>query len=371
MAYKYNRKNDEFCYRTSEFSETSRYNLRHADKNMYSARRRNQARRKAQRKAKFTKGLVIFVIALAVVICATLLISSLNKRNTKPEDTQNPSVATTPTEEVVEKISYSKTENTVDFPKTSDAEYGIIVDKTTNTIVAERKIHKRVYPASTTKIMTLLVAVENIKDINDTFTMTYEITDPLYIAQASVAGFKNDEKICMTDLLYGTILPSGADAATGLAIKVAGSEENFVKLMNDKVKELELENTHFNNVTGLHHEENYSSVYDMAVILDAALQNDLCKEILSTYQHTTAKTPQNPDGLLLSSTLFNYMYGTEPETATILGGKTGYTTEAGYCIASYGKANANNNEYIIVTFDSPGLWPAFNGQIDLYKQFAK
>lgn len=343
-----------------------RYNLKYSSRTTNTMYRNNY-----KKKRKFLGKMFFILIVIILSIVSTVLITGLNNKPTKsqPENTnQTTETENTPT---VNKITYKTTSDTTNLPKSNKAVYGIVVDKTNNTIVAQRKAHKRAYPASTTKIMTLLVAVENIEDMNKTFTMSYEITDPLYVAGASVAGFKNNEVITMTDLLYGTILPSGADAAQGLAISVAGSEEKFVELMNQKVAELELENTHFDNVTGLYSENNYSSVYDMAVILDAAMQNKLCREILSTYQHTTEKTSQNPDGILLSSTLFNYMYGTEPETATILGGKTGYLTESGYCIASFGKSNQNQNEYIVVTFDSPGLWPAFNGQIDLYKQFAK
>ena len=141
--------------------------------------------------------------------------------------------------------------------------------------------------------------------------------------------------------------------------------------MNEKVQELGLEDTHFDNVTGLHSENNYSTAYDMAVILDTALKNDLCKKILSTYRYTTASTEHHPEGILLSSTLFTYMYGTEPGTATILGGKTGFVNESGYCIASYGKNNKNGNEYIVVTLSNSARMPAFFGQIDLYKEFAK
>ncbi len=270
-----------------------------------------------------------------------------------------------------EKISYKETKSTVSIPVSNDAKTAIIVDKSNNTIVAQRNAHVRTYPASTTKIMTLLVAVENNLDLSDTFTMSYDITDPLYVADASLAGFLNKEEVSIEDLIYGTILPSGAEAAMGLAVKTAGSEEEFVKLMNKKVKELGLKNTNFTNVTGLHDKKNYSSAYDMAIILDAALQNDFCKKVLSTFQHTTAVTEQHPEGILLSSTLFSHMYGTEPETATILGGKTGYLTEAGYCIASYGKSNDNEKEYIVVTFGNSARWPAFFGQIDLYKEFAK
>lgn len=219
--------------------------------------------------------------------------------------------------------------------------------------------------------MTLIVASENITDYSDTFTMTLDITDPLYVAGASVAGFLKDEEISMTDLLYGLILPSGADAAMGLAEKISGSEPAFVRLMNEKAEELGLEDTHFSNVSGLFDSEQYTSAYDMAIILETAIQDPLRRKILSTYQYTTAPTPQHPEGIALSSTLFDYMYGTEPETATIQGGKTGFINEAGYCIASYGANNTTGNEYIVVTLKNSSRNPAIFGQIDLYKQFAK
>lgn len=322
-------------------------------------------------KRRLRKSVVAFGLTL-ILVCTlgSVLIGGSLSEEPSSLDAPKKQVAEK-TEEKVQKISYTFGDNVLQIPASNDAKAVIIVDKTTNTVVAERNAHQKAYPASTTKIMTLLVAAENITNLEDTFTMTYEITDPLYLADASVAGFLNGEQVTVKDMLYGTILPSGADAATGLAIKIAGSEENFVKLMNEKVKELGLENTHFTNVSGLHNEENYTTAYDMAIMVDAAMQNELCREILSTYQYTTEKTPQNPEGILLSNTIFEYMYGTEPETATILGGKTGFVNESGYCIASFGKCNENDNEYIVVTLGNSARWPAFYGQIDLYKEFAK
>lgn len=315
------------------------------------------------------KGVIALGLALVLIVSAVFIFTG-EKPKVEPEETKKTEIeAEKETKYKFVPIIFSN--QTTSIPSENDAQTAVIINLKENKVIAERDAHKRVFPASTTKIMTLLVAAENIKDMNDTFTMTLAITDPLYIAEASVAGFLNGEVVNMKDLLYGCILPSGADAATALAIKTAGSEENFVKLMNEKVKELGLQNTNFTNVTGLHNEKNYSSAYDMASILKAALGNDICREVLSTYRYTTAKTPQNPDGIPLSSTLFDYMYGTEPETATILGGKTGFVNESGYCIASYGKANQNSNEYIVVTLGNSSKWPAFHGQIDLYKQFAK
>ncbi len=313
---------------------------------------------------------IALILVLTLVIILSLRSCSIGKADVeKTVSTNKIESQISAVEEV--KISYETDENTVELPKSNDAKAGVIIRKSDNKIIAQRNAHQKIYPASTLKIMTLLIAVENIKDMNDTFTMSLSITDPLYVAEASVAGFLNGEVITMTDLLHGLILPSGADAAMGLAIKVAGSEEAFVELMNNKVRELGLTGTHFTNCSGLYHKDNYSTAYDMAVITDYAMRNEICRKVLTTYQHKTQKTPQNPKGILLQSTLFSYMYGTEPETAVILGGKTGFVNEAGYCIASFGENIAKTEEYIVVTMGNSSKWPAFYGQIDLYKEFAK
>ncbi len=260
--------------------------------------------------------------------------------------------------------------NVQDIPADIESNNVIFVNVTDNTVVAERNSTARCYPASTTKIMTALVAIENITDMSDTFTMTYQITDPLYIEGATVAGFSSGEVINMTDLLYGTILPSGADACVALAQKLSGSEEAFVALMNKKARALGLKNTHFMNSSGLFHENHYTTAEDMAVILRAAMDNELCRKILSTYQYTTAATPQHPEGIPLTSTLFSYMYGTEPEGADIIGGKTGFVNESGYCIAAFGKSDTGK-EYVCVTLSGTTHWPAIYNQIDLFSKFAK
>lgn len=321
-------------------------------------------------------GIILAMAVLAVVLSAFVLaVTAFTK--SRPEETGSEASSEAsasgagPTEETVPLISYSFTDETAEIPADNDAVAAIVIDLTTHKVVAARAADERLYPASTTKIMTFLVAQENIKNFEDTFTMTTAITDPLYIAEATVAGFLDGEVINMTDLLYGTILPSGADAAVGLATKLAGGEAEFVELMNKKVSELGLKNTHFTNVTGLFDKDHYTSAYDMAVILETAIQNPLCRKILSTYQYKSSPTNKHPEGVAMSATLFNYMYGTEPETATILGGKTGFVNESGYCIASFGSNNTTGNEYIAVTLKNSSRWPAFHGQINLYSSFAK
>ena len=135
------------------------------------------------------------------------------------------------------------TDNTKDL--IIDSEYGILIDLSDNTVVASKNGDSRIYPASMTKIMTLIVAYEHIEDLNATYTFPAEIFDPLYQANASVAGFKPGETVPYRDLLYGTALPSGADATTALALTVAGDETAFAELMNQTAQRLGLKNTHF------------------------------------------------------------------------------------------------------------------------------
>ncbi len=261
-------------------------------------------------------------------------------------------------------------DNTATIASDIDAKNIIVINCDTNKVVAARDATARCYPASTTKIMTVLTAVENIDDINKSFTFSYEITDPFYQQEATMAGFSDGETASFTDMLYGAILESGADATYGLAVTVAGSEDDFVKLMNKKAKELGLKNTSFTNASGLFDKNHYTTPEDMAVIIRAAMNNETCREILSTYQYKTAATPQHPDGIPLTSTLFSYMYGTEPEGSDILGGKTGFVNESGHCFATFGKSDGGTS-YVCVTLGGVGRWPTVYDQIDLYSRYAK
>ncbi len=307
--------------------------------------------------------------ALVVIVLAALAVG-IKSCTAKPEKTHTPIESQTAVPQDTLTSSkpslYAETDqNTKEICDEIESPNVIFINTTENRVVASRNADKRCYPASTTKIMTVLVAAEMITDFSDTFTMSYDITDPLYRQNATVAGFSAGEKVNMTDLLYGAILPSGADATTALALKLGGSEEGFAALMNKKAGELGLKQTHFTNASGLFDEQHYTTAQDMAVILEAAMQNELCRKILSTYKYTTAQTPEHPEGIELTSTLFSYMYGTEPEHADITGGKTGFTSESKYCIASFG-VDDEGDEYVCVTLGTDGHWPAVFDQIEMY-----
>ena len=229
-----------------------------------------------------------------------------------------------------------------DATKTLDLELysssAVLVDVQSGTVLAEKGMDEKIYPASMTKVMTLLVAAENLPDLDATFTMTQAIIDPIYLAGASMAGFVDGETVTMRDLLYGAVVPSGAEATEALAQAVAGSEEAFVAMMNEKAAALGLTNTHFMNTSGLHDENHYSTVREIALILQAALENETCAEILSAENYRASETEQHLDGLAMTN---KFLYRVHHEYslggAEITAAKTGYTAEAMNCCASAGK----------------------------------
>ena len=241
------------------------------------------------------------------------------------------------------------------------AQHAVLVDVDNNLLLAVKGgADDEIYPASMTKLMTLIVAVENCEDQDATFTITSELLQPLWAQSASMAGFADGETVTFTDLLYGAALPSGADATQALAIMTAGSDEAFVEMMNDKAAELGLKHTHFVNTSGLYDENHYSTPEDIALIMEYLLKNELCKEVISTYTYTTSKTEQNPNGIKLTSTMFNKMYGNEVPGITIGGGKTGYTDECGQCLASYAET-PDGHLYVAVTTKGAGKFtPVFD-----------
>ncbi len=228
------------------------------------------------------------------------------------------------------------------------SEHAILIDLETNTVIAEKDPDAKIYPASMTKVMTALVACEQITDWNATFTMTQAIIDPLFLSDATMAGFVNGEEVSMTDLVYGALLPSGAEATEALAQTIAGSTEGFVALMNEKAAELGLTNTHFVNDSGLHDENHYTTVREMAVILEAAMANERCRAALSAVSYTSAPTTQNPEGVAMINKFLYRIGQYELGDAVVEGAKTGFTSQAMNCCASFGIA-ANGKPVVCVT----------------------
>ena len=227
-----------------------------------------------------------------------------------------------------------------------ESPYAYLYDLENETVLYNKNGEEKIYPASMTKLMTALIAVENL-NLDDTILITEEMYSPFSGINASVAGFSIGESPTVRDLLYGLLLPSGADSACVLAYAVSGNIESFVTLMNEKVNELGLTNTHFTNTTGLHNENQYSTCKDIAKICATVVQYDSIKEILQAKTYTTGPLLYHPDGLTLIDHISDSLrYG----ITGFVGGKTGYTPDAGRCLASY--AVINGIPCILVTADA-------------------
>lgn len=348
--------------------------------------RQNYIRPTAKRGSTPSNGALILLAAVLVISLVILIgmFAALNYRNNMIADLEDEYLAISSQNESL-KAEISRVEETVakvEEPVFAHAdrsdmtraitgirsEYAILIDLSTNTVIADRNGDKRIYPASMTKLMTLIVAAENLKDLNEQFTFSYTITDPAYQAGASVAGFLSGESVPFIDILYGVALPSGADATTAVAVTVAGTEEAFAEMMNEKAKQMGLENTHFMNASGLHHDDHYSTPHEMAIILEYAMKVPLLAEILSTYQYTTTPTAQHPEGILLTSTMFSRMYGDEAGNCEIIAGKTGYTHEARQCLASMAQT-PDGRRFVLVTAMAQEKYDPVWDAIDIYKNY--
>lgn len=237
-------------------------------------------------------------------------------------------------------------------PDDMHSPHAILICLDDNTILMQKNSEEKIYPASLTKIMTAIVAIENLPDLQEKINLPKSMFQNLYKADASMAGFQPNENVPAIDLLYGTLLPSGAECSVGLADHIADSEQNFVDAMNQKAVALGMDHTHFTNVTGLQNENHYSTVKDLAVLLRYALQSDTFRKIFTSARHTTQPTNIHPDGITFYNTMFENIKNPGINGGKILGGKTGYTDEAGLCLASL--ATENGKEYILVTAGADG-----------------
>ena len=213
-------------------------------------------------------------------------------------------------------------------------------------VLFEKNSDEKVSIASLTKIMTAIVALEHIENLDDKVILTYKDFEGLAEANAAVCGFRVGEEVTYRDLLYGLLLPSGADAAQALCRNIAGSNENFVNLMNEKATELKLSNTHFVNSTGLDIDNHYSTVKDVSTMFKYAINNKNFLEIIKTKSYTTSN-----GRLTFRSTISRALDTYNLSMDYLVGGKTGTTGDAGLCLATI--SNYNNVDYMLITVGAP------------------
>ncbi len=388
-----------------EFSETDyeyERRMKRREREIYERRRRKK------RKQQIKRMVILFAAFCVVVAVAALIIP----RDEKPENMDDSGIVTV-SEELVTPVSETMSEDVSEYtqptpfeekPQTMSTEsvnidgvmifegysaqksdsyyyidseemqstYALLLDAGNGQIVCGKNYSDRINPASMTKILTVLVAAEHLspEDLDKEITVTLEDTDYAYVNDLSAVNFNAGETVTVRDLFYGTILPSGADAAIALARYTAGDEDTFVSLMNDKLNELGLSNTsHMTNCVGLYDDNHYSTCYDIAMMLKAAVENEFCREVLNAHTYTTSFTPEHPEGITISNWFLRRIEDKDTN-GEVMYAKTGYVVEAGSCGASFMISN-NKNPYICVTADAHSAWRCIYDHVDIYKNNTK
>ena len=218
-----------------------------------------------------------------------------------------------------------------------------IYDLNDNKVLYEVKANEVSSIASLTKIATIITAIENIKNLDKKVTITNEILNTVSV-EASTSGLKAGDEVTYKDLLYASMLSSGADATNSIAILSSGSIKNFVSKMNNLKNKIGLKNTNFVNVTGLDEENHYSTANDVIKLLIYSLKNPIFKKIYTTKEYILS------NNLIVKSTLISNYNNPNYDMSKIIGSKTGYTKDAGYCLSSL--SNINGHEILIVSLNA-------------------
>lgn len=238
------------------------------------------------------------------------------------------------------------------------ADAAVLCSIDSGSVLYSKEALERMNPASTTKVMTALLAIK-YGNLSDKVTVTEEAV--IAEAGATLCGIKPGDVLTLEQLLYGLMLPSGNDAGNAIAVHMAGSVESFSEMMNQEAKRLGATGTHFMNPHGLTDEEHYTTAYDLYLIFNEALKQPEFREVTQTTAYTAEYTDASGESV---STVWKggnwYLVDQreEPEGLTVFSGKTGTTNAAGYCLVMATK-DSDNKEYISVVLKAdsrPGLY---------------
>ncbi len=258
------------------------------------------------------------------------------------------------------------------------ASYAALADLSTGKIIASRKADEVIYPASMTKVMTLIVVVENLpneESLQDLITVSQEIYDDMKRQGSSGIGMEPGEKMTVESMLYALILKSDGIAACELAKYVAGNVEDFVELMNQKAEKMGLSNTHFENPTGLFHQDHKTTSREIASIMAYAMNMNLCRKILKTQSYNAPCT--TVDGASFNYNLYHNLIVTQfdkispnqPNSVTVAAGKTGFTDESRYCLVTYAESS-DGHGYVCVTAKSGSYAECIADYLTIYNAYA-
>ncbi len=269
----------------------------------------------------------MFKKLLYLIIIINLLLFNIGNVIVIADDENEDEINESDVYESVINVSNSHTEEL-----NLNSRIAIAYDRKSGKVIWGKNENKRTAMASTTKIMTAIVLIENA-DLNQTITISAKSAG----TGGSRLGLKKDDKILLKDLLYGLMLKSGNDAAVAIAETVGGSVEGFAELMNNKAQELKLENTHFVTPHGLDNPEHYTTAYELAKLADYAMKNETFAKVVNTKNYTVTINGY-PKNITNTNELLGYLNG-------VNGVKTGFTNNAGRCLVT----SVNRNGFEIIT----------------------
>lgn len=338
---------------------------------------------------------IIIAVAICIILVLTSVLVIVSKANQPQIDDEYESPAIPDNEDNTNKNNYPFKQSiqnfypdydenaiTIDAAKISSTNVAL-VDVSSNKIIASVKSGKSsvVHPASLTKVMTLIVVYENLKSndaLNEKLTLSEAVVNKMVEEGSSGYGFKAGEVLTVNELIHAVMLYSDGIACITLAEYISGSELKFVELMNAKAQEMGLQNTTFQNCTGLHHKYHYSTAQDLAAIMSYAMKNTFCANVITAKSYKFG-SHFRPDGngpytmynqFLIGDLKADSSSAIQPSTCTILGGKTGYTEEALSCLVTYAKTK-DGKEYVLVTCGAPTSTLRNQDHINLFNEYVK
>lgn len=234
--------------------------------------------------------------------------------------------------------------NTIADELSVEAPAAIVLSPTTDTIMFEKNIHEHMFPASTTKIMTALLVLEHCKRLDERITMSHDAIYKMEPGSSHIA-MNEGETLTVRQALYALLIASANEVANALAEYVSGDVKTFCELMNTRAKQLDATDSHFVNPHGFHNTEHYTSCHDLAIIMQECVKYPEFVKIINTKRYDIPPTEKQPESRVMHNTNKMIQEG-RYYNSEVVGGKTGFTDEAGHTLVTYGKRNGN--ELIVV-----------------------
>lgn len=302
------------------------------------------ARRKRRRIQRILK--IVFILLFLVFVSAGIFFIMDSKEKIAAYESETYSKTIYKEELPVEQLCVTNNDILYEEFDTNDEFHSVILFNTDHAeILCAQDVHEKIYPASTTKILTAYIALKygNLEDI-----VTVSANAVNVPADSSKAWLKQGDQLTLETLLYGLMLPSGNDAAVAIAEHISGSVEAFAELMNEEAKKIGATNSHFVTPHGYQDENHYTTAYDLYLIFNQCIQNETFLKIVSCYAYEAEVTESNGSTRQIVWRQSNqYVIGVQeiPEGIDVIGGKTGTTNEAGACLIQLVK-DEENTSYI-------------------------